>query len=82
MNSFKNKITYKLFANKSNIYKQDLALNNPQGLIIHKSTSQPTSITLKWKELYKINDFELMWSETSWIASKGIIITAMTGLQT
>ena len=29
---FKNNVTY-----KSYIYKQDLALNNPQGLICHKT---------------------------------------------
>ena len=35
-NLFKNKITYKLFPYKSlSIYKQDLALNNLQGLIFH-----------------------------------------------
>ena len=33
--SFKN-FTYKLFVCKSYIYKQELALNNPQGLICPK----------------------------------------------
>ena len=41
--SLKN-VTYKLFTYKSyNIYKckQDLALNNPQGLICYKKITQP-----------------------------------------
>ena len=41
-NTFKNKVTRKVIAYKSNIYKRDLILNNPQGLIRHKTpTSQP-----------------------------------------
>ena len=44
-NWFKRKVTYKLFISKSNIYKQDLALNNSQGLIYHKTpTKQPLMI--------------------------------------
>ena len=37
--SFKNKITSKLFIYNSNMYKQDLALNNQQGLIYHTTQS-------------------------------------------
>ena len=33
--SFENELNYKLFANKSYKQKEDLALNNPQGLIYH-----------------------------------------------
>ena len=50
-NSFKSKLTYKLFIYKSSIYicvcvcvcvKQDLALNNPRGLSCHKKpTNHP-----------------------------------------
>ena len=38
MNSglFENNVTYRLFAYKSYVYKQDLTLNNPQGLNKHK----------------------------------------------
>ena len=31
--SFKNNVTYKLFTYKSYMYKQDLALTNPQGIM-------------------------------------------------
>ena len=34
-NLFKNEITYKLYTEKSYMYKQDLALNNHEGLICH-----------------------------------------------
>ena len=34
-NSFKNKAIYKLFAYKSYMYKDDLALNNHSGLIYY-----------------------------------------------
>ena len=42
--SFRNDVIYKLFTYKSYIfsiymYKQDLALNSPQGLICHKTQS-------------------------------------------
>ena len=43
--SFKNHVTYKLFAYKSYIYicnKHDLALNNPQELIYNKTQSNQT----------------------------------------
>ena len=39
-NSFKNNVNYKLFVYKSYLiymYKEDLALNNLQGLICHKT---------------------------------------------
>ena len=36
-NSFKNIVTYKLIAYKLCIYKYELALNNPQGLICHET---------------------------------------------
>ena len=39
-NSFKNKVTYSL---TNDMYKQDLALNNPQRLICHKI---PTNLTI------------------------------------
>ena len=44
--SFKNNIIYKPFIYKSHIfntymYKQDLALDNPQKLNCHKTTNQP-----------------------------------------
>ena len=35
--SLKNKLTNKIFPYRSYIWKQDLALNNPQGLIYHES---------------------------------------------
>ena len=41
-NSFKDKFTYKLFTYKSCIYKQDMRLNNPQGLLCHKT---PTNLS-------------------------------------
>ena len=40
--SFKNNVTYKLFAYKSYIYQQDLELHNPRGLICHKTQPNPT----------------------------------------
>ena len=42
--SFKNNVTNKLFANK--LYKQDVALNKPQGLICHKTQRQKTIMKL------------------------------------
>ena len=47
-NSFENKVTYNLFAYKSHAYntyiKQDLALNNLQGLICHKTPTKKQPI--------------------------------------
>ena len=42
--SSKDDVTNKLFAYKSYMHEQDLALNNPEGLICHKTkpTNQPT----------------------------------------
>ena len=41
-NSFKNKVTYKLFTYKSHESKQELALNNPKVLTCNKTlTNQP-----------------------------------------
>ena len=42
LSSFKNKVTNKSFDYESKLYKQDLALDNPQGLICHKTpNNQP-----------------------------------------
>ena len=35
-NSFKNNVIYRLFVDKSHIYRYDLTSNNPWGLICHK----------------------------------------------
>ena len=43
-NSFKNKIPYKLFAYKSYICIRDLALNNAQELMSHKSPTNQIKI--------------------------------------
>ena len=43
-NSFKNDITNKLFAYKSDSYKPDLELNNLLGLICHKTTTSQLKI--------------------------------------
>ena len=54
--SFKNKVTYKLFAYKSTyICKQDLTLSYPQKLVCHKiPTHQPTNL-MKFLYNVKIN---------------------------
>ena len=36
-NLFENKVTDKLFLNKSNTYKQNFTLNNPEWVIYHKT---------------------------------------------
>ena len=50
-NSVNNKVIYKLFAYKS--YGQDLALNNPRGLICHKTpTNGPSKHNDKYWNIY------------------------------
>ena len=41
MSSKPSKVTDKLIPNKTNIYKKDLALNTPQGLVCHEA---PTNL--------------------------------------
>ena len=54
-NSFQNKVTYSLFTYKSYIYiyiytyKVDLALNNLQGLIYHKTSTKQTK-SMSWNK--------------------------------
>ena len=47
--SIKNKVTNKLFSYESLMYEQELALNNPQELICHKT--QPNKRTLMQRDL-------------------------------
>ena len=56
--SFKNNVTYKLFVYKSyKMFKQDLALNNSQGLICHKTQPNHYQIGINsWKNALALNN--------------------------
>ena len=46
--SFKNNVTYKLFAFKTYMHKKDLTLNNPQVLISHKTQPDQTKYSIEY----------------------------------
>ena len=60
--SFKNDITNKLFTYKSYrynayVYKQDLTLNNPEGLIFHKTQPNQTNHLFFFAKLIRLISF-------------------------